>query len=231
MSPGARARSSLLAALIRAQAWRAKSPIVFLRIIIIFFFFLYSSNFFPRVRGLLGPLTCLKSLENWHTPWNLWPLGPDRDWYTGVAQGLYSAPWNTEGHIPWILARIHMKLGTHVDLIKPNNFRTACHKLRPTGSWLFRVLWKTHALEFDILLWGTPPVCHKTRWTWSQDIGDAKLRRYFWYLERFVRGEALKLWREMRNRKCLITSTYTTWVWSNFIGLFDVWCRSHICDY
>ena len=95
--------------------------------------------FSSRFRGLLGPLTCLKSLENWHTHWNLRPLGPGRDWYTGVAQGLYSAPWNTEGHISYILARRHTKLGTHVDLIKPNNFRTACHRLRPTGSWIFRV--------------------------------------------------------------------------------------------
>ena len=103
-------------------------------------FFYYYYYFFLTSRGLLGPLTCSKTLENWHTPWNLRPLGPGRDWYTGVAQGLYSAPWNIEGHISSILARIHMKLGTHVDLIKPNNFRTACHKLRPTGSWLFRVL-------------------------------------------------------------------------------------------
>ncbi len=39
-----------------------------------------------------------------------------------------------------ILARIHMKLGTHIDLIELNNFHTACHWLRPTGSWLFRAV-------------------------------------------------------------------------------------------
>ncbi len=52
---------------------------------------------------------------------------------------------------------------------------------------------------------------HQTRWTWSQDIGDAKLRRDFWYLKRFARGEAMNLWRELRDRKCLIKSTYIVW--------------------
>ncbi len=33
-----------------------------------------------------------------------------------------------------ILARIHMKLSTHIDLIEPNNFHAAYHGLRPTGS-------------------------------------------------------------------------------------------------
>ncbi len=37
-----------------------------------------------------------------------------------------------------ILARIHMKLSTHIDLIESNNFHAAYHGLRPTGSWLFR---------------------------------------------------------------------------------------------
>ncbi len=122
-----------------------------------------------------------------------------------------------------ILARIHMKLGTHIDLIEPNKFHTACHWLCPTGSRLFRAVYKTHALEFDILLWGLPPVCHQTRRTWSQDIGDAKLPGYFWYLERFARGEAMNLWRKMRDRKRLITSTYIVWFWSNFrfCSLYD----------
>ena len=106
---------------------------------IYYYYYYYYYYFFPTSRGLLGPLTYSKTLENWHTHWNLRPLGPGRDWYTGVAQGLYSAPWNIEGHISYILARRRMKLGTHIDLIKPNNFRTACHRLRPTGSWLFRV--------------------------------------------------------------------------------------------
>ncbi len=33
------------------------------------------------------------------------------------------------------------------------------------------------------------PIATKLGDTWSQDIGDAKLPRYFWYLERFARGE------------------------------------------
>ena len=126
--------------IIRAQAWRARALLFSLGLFVIIIIIIYSSNFFSRFRGLLGPLTCLKSLENWHTHWNLRPLGPGRDWYTGVAQGLYSAPWNMEGHISYILARRRMKLGTHIDLIKPNNFRTACHRLCPTGSQLFRAM-------------------------------------------------------------------------------------------
>ncbi len=51
---------------------------------------------------------------------------------------------------------------------------------------------KSHALEFEILLPGFSTHEHQTRWTWSQDIGDAKLRRDFWYLKRFARGEAMK---------------------------------------
>ncbi len=39
-----------------------------------------------------------------------------------------------------MLARIHIKLGTHIDLIEPNKFHTACHRLRPTGSRLFRAV-------------------------------------------------------------------------------------------
>ncbi len=38
------------------------------------------------------------------------------------------------------LARIYMKLGTHIDLIEPNIFCTACHGLRPTVSRLFRAV-------------------------------------------------------------------------------------------
>ncbi len=50
VSPGARSRSSLLAALIRAQASKAQGPIVFQRIIIFFFLF-----FFSTFRVLWGP--------------------------------------------------------------------------------------------------------------------------------------------------------------------------------
>ncbi len=141
-------------AFIRAQASKAQGPLVFLRIIIIIIIIFLSrfwgvlgpltytkTLFLSRFWGVLGPLTYTKTLENWHTCWNLRPLGRRRDWDPGVAQGLYSAPWKTvrkQMYISHILAHIHMKLGTHIDLIELNNFHAACHWLRPTGSRLFR---------------------------------------------------------------------------------------------
>ncbi len=88
----------------------AKGPIVYLRILVSY----YYSNLCSRFLGGLGPLTCSKTLEHWHTYWKLRPLGPGRDWYTGVAHGLYRAPCITEGHILYILADMHMKLSTHM---------------------------------------------------------------------------------------------------------------------
>ncbi len=88
----------------RAQASKAQGPLVFLRIIIIIFL--------SRFWGVLGPLTYTKTLENWHTCWNLRPLGRCRGWDPGVAQGLYGAPWKTvrkQMYISHILAHIHMK--------------------------------------------------------------------------------------------------------------------------
>ncbi len=82
--------------------------------------------FFSRFWGVLGPLTYTKTLENWHTCWNLRPLGRRRGWEPGVAQGLYGAPWITvrkQMYISHILAHIHMKLGTHIDLIELNKFQ------------------------------------------------------------------------------------------------------------
>ena len=102
-------------------------------------FGVYYSYLSSKLWGLLGSLTYSKTLENLRTLWNLWPLGACRGWDPGVAQGLYSAPWNMEGHISYILARRRMKLGTHINLINPNNFCIAYHRLCPTGSWLFRV--------------------------------------------------------------------------------------------
>ncbi len=124
--------------IIRAQASKAQGPLVFLRIIIIIIII-----FLSRFWGVLGPLTYTKTLENWHTRWNPRPLGRRRGWDPGVAQGLYGAPWKTvrkQMYISHILAHIHMKLGTHIDLIELNNFHTACHWLRPTGSRLFRAV-------------------------------------------------------------------------------------------
>ncbi len=94
-----------------------------------------------RFWGVLGPLTYTKTLENWHTHWKLRPLGRRRGWDPGVAQGLYGAPWKTvrkQMYISHILAHIHMNLGTHIDLIELNKCHAACHRLRPTGSRLFR---------------------------------------------------------------------------------------------
>ncbi len=71
VSPGARSRSSLLAALI-----------------IYLFIFIFLST----VQGFLGALTCSKTLENSHTRWNPRPSGRRRGWDPGVAQGLYGAP-------------------------------------------------------------------------------------------------------------------------------------------
>ncbi len=107
------------------------------------YLFIYLFYFFSRFWGVLGPLTYTKTLENWHTCWNLRPLGRRRGWEPGVAQGLYGAPWKTvrkQMYISHILAHIHMKLGTHIDLIELNKFHAACHRFRPTGSRLFRAV-------------------------------------------------------------------------------------------
>ncbi len=83
--------------------------IVFLRIL------------FLTIRAFLGALTWSKTLENLHTHWNPRKLGRRRGWDPGVAQRLYGAPWNTIRKLmnsSHILALIHMKLGTHIDLIE-----------------------------------------------------------------------------------------------------------------
>ena len=129
------------------------------------------------------------------------------------------------------LAWINMKLNTHIDLIGPNNFPPVKFYARPTGSPLFRVVWKTHAMEFKVFLLEYRFKFHETRSVWSQDIEDEKLPGDFWYLERFGRGEETKLWREMWNRKCVITSAYINWSWWNFSSVFAVRGRSHGCDY
>ncbi len=95
---------------------------------------------FEAIRAFLGGLTWSKTLENLHKHWNPRQLGRRWGWDPGVAQRLYGAPWNTSENLmcsSHILARINIKLGTHIDLIEPNNFCTACHGLRPTGSQLF----------------------------------------------------------------------------------------------
>ncbi len=87
---------------------------------------------FEAIRAFLGGLTWSKTLENLHKHWNPRQLGRRWGWDPGVAQRLYGAPWNTSENLmcsSHILARINIKLGTHIDLIEPNNFCTACHGL------------------------------------------------------------------------------------------------------
>ncbi len=114
------------------------------------FYFLYIFFFISKPsQGFLGALTCSKTLENLHTHWNPRPSGRRRGWDPGVAQGSTAPPGAQSENLMYsshILARIHMKLGTHIDLIEPNNFHAACHRLRPTGSRLLglfkkRMLW------------------------------------------------------------------------------------------
>ncbi len=48
--------------------------------------------FFFQVLGVLGPLTYTKTLENWHTCWNLRPLGRRRGWDPGRGTGALRRP-------------------------------------------------------------------------------------------------------------------------------------------
>ncbi len=106
---------------------------------VFFLFFIFLSNF----RGFLGALTCSKLLKicthvgiRGHQ--DAAEAGT-RAWHRGstAPPGAQSENLMYSSHI---LARIHMKLGTHIDLIELNKFHTACHRLRPTGSRLFRAV-------------------------------------------------------------------------------------------
>ncbi len=63
-------------------------------------------------------------------------------WHRG-----YMVPPGTQSenllHISYIVAHIHMKLCTHIDLTELKNLCTACHSLLPTVSQLFMVLKNT----------------------------------------------------------------------------------------
>ncbi len=76
-----------------------------------------------------------------------------------------------------ILARIHIKLGTHIDLIEPNNF-CARNAIAQQEAAIQGCL-KAHALEFEILLPGYFNRRAPTPLNVISDIGDAKLRRDF----------------------------------------------------
>ena len=72
-----------------------------------------------------------------------------------------------------------MKLGTHIDHIGPNNFPLVKFYASPTGSRLLWVVWKTLAVECEILLLENSPCPLQTRCACSQDFEDAKLRTDF----------------------------------------------------
>ncbi len=109
-------------------------------------FFFFIVFFYIDYSGILWEGSAwTKTLENLHTHWNLRQLGRRRSWDPGVAQSLYGAPWNTTRKLrnsSHILARIHMKLGTHIDLIEPNTF--AAHVMgAPNSSRLPGILKST----------------------------------------------------------------------------------------
>ncbi len=135
----ARSLPSLLAALIRAQARKAQGPIVFLRILLFYLFFYRLSGHFGGLNMVKNSWKCAHILEPAAVRTSL-RLGPGtRAWHRGstAPPGKPSENLMCSSHI---LARIHMKLGTHIDLIEPNNFCATCHGLRPTGSRLFRAV-------------------------------------------------------------------------------------------
>ncbi|XDV29311.1 hypothetical protein PO909_032448 [Leuciscus waleckii] len=55
-----------------------------------------------------------------------------------------------------------MKLCTHIDLIGPNNFPSVKFYASPKGSRLLWVVWKTLAVEFEILLLENSSNPHQT---------------------------------------------------------------------
>ena len=115
-------------------------------------------------------------------------------------------------HISNTLAWINMKLSTHIDLIGPNILPPVKFYASPTGSRLLWVVWKTLAVEFEVLLLGNSFNHRQTRCAWCQDFEDAKLRTDFWYLERFGRGEEMNFHGLIRTYKVcynLVSFTYS----------------------
>ena len=121
---------------------------------------------FSRFQGLFGALTCSKTLETLHTGQNPRPSGPGLRWYPGVAGGSTAPPGTGSVnlvHKSNTLACNNMKLGTHIDLIGSYILHALTFYPSPTGSRLFRVVWKTHAMEFEILLLEHSNTRHETR--------------------------------------------------------------------
>ncbi len=80
-----------------------------------------------------------------------------------------------------ILARIHMKLGTHIDLIELNKFHTACHRLRPTGSRLSCSSKDYFFFNFFFFYFNRPGVFRglnvlKNSWKFAHTLESAAIR-------------------------------------------------------
>ncbi len=160
-----------------------------------FFYFL----FFFQPSGVFRGLNVLKNSWKFaHTLESAAIRTPQRlgtrAWHRGstAPPGAQSENLMYSSHI---LARIHMKLGTHIDLIELNNFTlhvigSAQQEVGYSGLFKKRMLW------IDILLWRLPPRLPPTRWTWSQDIGDAKLQDIFDISTGLPVARAMNLWRK-----------------------------------
>jgi len=92
-----------------------------------YYYFIIILLFFSMFLALLGPLTCSKTLETLHKHIGIRGHQGRAEAGTRARQGGSTAPsWTGSEnfvHISNALAHISMKLGTHIDLIGPNNFR------------------------------------------------------------------------------------------------------------
>ncbi len=146
-------------------------------------------------------------------------LGPGRG--TEALQRPLETPSENLMNSSHILARIHMKLGTHIDLHQAEQL-FALHVMGSAQQEVgYSGLFKNHMLWN--LKYSSQDFQHRSTKLGERDLktlGMLNCGGDFWYLKRFARGEAMKLWRELRDRKCLIKSTYIVWFWSQFSGLF-----------
>ncbi len=170
-----------------------------------------------------------------HTHWNPWQLGRRWGWDPGVAQRLYAPPGKPSENLMCSSHILHVfiwNLVTHIDLIELNNFCVTCHGASAQQEVGYSGLFKKH------MLWNLKYSSQDFQHTKSTKPGERDLKTLgmlncggiFDISKWFARGEVMKLWRELRYRKCLIKSTYIVWFWSQFSGLFGVWSRSHRCD-
>ncbi len=116
-----------------------------------------------------------------------------------------------------ILARIHMKLGTRIDLIELNNFCVTCHgnaqqEVGYSGLFKKHMLWN---LKYSSRIFNrrAPNPVNVIKTLGMLNCGGI-----------FDISNGLPVARR------LIKSTYIVWFWSDFSGLFGVWSRSHRCD-